>query len=66
MAGANGSKRPHDIRLEDGWMAIRQPDELDGNNQYGPHIWIHTNMHQANMTSCTNIVNQAVCVLSAC
>lgn len=53
-------------------MAIRQPDELVGNNQYGPHIWnhithtVHTNMYQANMTRYTNTVHQAVYVLSAC
>lgn len=48
-------------------MAIRQPDELVGNNQYGPHIWNHiTHTVHTNMTRYTNIVNQAVHILSAC
>lgn len=48
-------------------MAVRQPNGLVGNDQYGPHIWLYmTHIVHTNMTSNTNIANEAVHVLSVC
>lgn len=48
-------------------MDVRQAAALDGNNQYGPHIWHYiTHTVHTNMSSYTNVADEAVYVLSAC